>query len=138
MEFHFFCLSVSDSYLNLHAKTGIIKVAWLRQTETRRVLFSPTVMNNACVMGHKRMLKWKVPGVLSTRNRNNTLPLLCCCSQNILIQGTRNMSAVPPGTTIKTLPVNFMAPVKESAFNKRHFPLQKQINDQFENVCRNI
>lgn len=50
------CKCVTDSYLNLQAGTGIIKVAWLRQTETRRVLFCPTVMNNACMMGLKRML----------------------------------------------------------------------------------
>lgn len=34
------CLNVTDSYLHLQAETGIIKAAWLRQTETRRVLFS--------------------------------------------------------------------------------------------------
>lgn len=45
------CLNVNDSYLHLQAETGIIKVSWLRHTETRRVLFSLTVMNNARMRG---------------------------------------------------------------------------------------
>lgn len=51
------CLSRTDSYLNLQARTGI-NVAWLRHTETRRVLFSPTVMDNACMRGLRRMQMW--------------------------------------------------------------------------------
>lgn len=50
------CLCVTDSYLNLQAETGIIKVVWAKHSETRRVPFSRTVMNNACMMGLKKML----------------------------------------------------------------------------------
>lgn len=40
---------MKDLYLHLQAETGIIKAAWLRQTETRCVLFLLTHMNNVRV-----------------------------------------------------------------------------------------
>lgn len=98
------CVSVTDSYLHLQAETGVIKAAWLRQTETRRVLFSLTVMNNACMKCLKRMLMGcgkPVAGVWSTISRNYKLPLLCYCCHKNLVEKFR--------TTIRTLPVNFEA-----------------------------